>query len=228
MSAKYDPPKQWSINRGGTGLLHPVPAIVKGHGRLIKGVYQTAGKRSPSKYGYNKGILYEGMFNNWVGNRLIEKLDRRKVPYYEINPEPEDISLRVRTNRLNRLWAKDKSIYGFGIHANGGGGKGIEGFTSPGSTTSDIIAENFLVALEQGAYSMNNQKMRFDWSDGDRDKEARFWMLVKSHCPYVLFELGFMDNIKDYNNLWDEDYIDVATTIIANVMEDMYKNGIRI
>ncbi|MBK8079429.1 MAG: hypothetical protein IPK25_03525 [Saprospiraceae bacterium] len=48
-----------------------------GHGGVINGIYQTSGKRSPN---WNQGILYEGMFNRWVVNRVIEALDRKKNP----------------------------------------------------------------------------------------------------------------------------------------------------
>ncbi|MBK8888090.1 MAG: hypothetical protein IPN46_16750 [Saprospiraceae bacterium] len=41
-----------------------------GHGGVINGKYQTTGKRSPN---WDKGVLFEGMFNRWVVNRIIEK-----------------------------------------------------------------------------------------------------------------------------------------------------------
>ena len=45
-----------------------IPIIDTGHGAMINGKYQTPGKRSPK---WSKGVLYEGMFNKWVGNRII-------------------------------------------------------------------------------------------------------------------------------------------------------------
>ena len=52
-----------------------------GHGALINGKYQTAGKR---KDWLDKGIIYEGEFNRAIVNDIIEQLTYYKIPYVNI------------------------------------------------------------------------------------------------------------------------------------------------
>jgi len=189
-----------------------------GHGGVIGGIYQTSGKRSPK---WSKGILYEGMFNKWVVNRLIEKLDRDNIPYYYISPEYTDVSLQTRVKRADSFYIKNKNSYVLSIHANAGRGRGIEGFTTVGKTKADPIADLFLSNLEKDLY---NQKMRFDYTDGDKDKETNYYILRKAKAPAFLLECGFMDQINDYNNLWDEKYIEVLVSSLYNTIKYLYEN----
>lgn len=188
-----------------------------GHGGVIGGVYQTAGKRSPK---WSKGVLYEGMFNRWVVNRLIEKLDRVGVPYYHISPELQDVSLITRVKRANKIYAKDKNTFILSVHANAGGGIGVEGFTTTGKTDSDRIAEIILTNLE---LDLSGQRMRFDKSDGDRDKEVNYYILRKPKASAFLLEAGFMDNEKDYNNLWDEKYLNCLVDSLFRSIKFIYE-----
>ena len=199
------------------------PIFDNGHGGVINGVYQTPGKRSPK---WSRGILYEGMFNRWVVNRIIEKIQRYKYdfPFYHISPELTDVSLKTRSDRANRIMNKDKNTYVISIHANAGGGHGIEGYSTRGYTKSDDIVEKFLVNLENDL--KDDMPMRFDLSDGDRDKEANYWILRKPIGPAILLELGFMDNILDYNELWNEKFLDKVVTSISNTIIDIYNNGV--
>ena len=202
-------------------LTRYIPAINPGHGKVISGQYQTPGKRSPD---WEQGVLYEGMFNNWVVNRIIEKLDRASIPYYHVAPEYYDVSLPERKSRMNEIAAKAVNVYLFEVHANGGGGKGIEGFTSVGQTAADPIADAFLANIEN--HLSTRTEMRFDWSDGDRDKERNFYMLRNVTCPAFLLECGFMDSAKDYYNLWDPEYLEILTDAIVETMENIYTIGI--
>lgn len=179
-----------------------IPILDNGHGGVINGIYQTEGKRSPN---WECGILYEGMFNRWVINRLIEKMDRFGVKYYHISPELTDVSLDMRVRRANDIYKKNKKVYYLSIHANAGGGEGIEGFTSVGETSSDKIATKFLNQLK---IDFSNNKFRFDYSDGDPDKESQFYVLRNTNCPAFLLECGFMDHHDDYLKLWDEVYLE--------------------
>lgn len=188
-----------------------------GHGGVIGGTYQTAGKRSPK---YSKGILYEGMFNRWVVNRLIEKLDRANIPYYHISPELTDVSLVARANRADDIYKQNKNVYILSIHANAGGGKGVEGYTTKGKTSSDEIGELFLTNLEK---DLVGQTMRFDKSDGDRDKEENYYILRKPLASAFLLEAGFMDNEADYNNLWDEKYLNTLVDSLFKSIKTLYE-----
>lgn len=188
-----------------------------GHGSTINGVYQTAGKRSPE---WANGVLYEGVFNRWVVNRLIEKLDRAKIPYYHVSPELLDTPLSNRVQRVNNIAKLNKNTYLLSIHANAGGGQGIEGFTTLGSTKSDALAESFLLNLEK---ELPTQKMRFDTSDGDKDKESDFYVLKNSIVPALLIESGFMDNELDYKNLWSEDYLVKLVNSLFKSIKQIYE-----
>jgi N-acetylmuramoyl-L-alanine amidase len=192
------------------------PILDTGHGGVIGSVYQTAGKRSPR---WSRGILWEGMFNRWVVNRLIEKLDRVSIPYYHVSPEFTDTPLQTRVKRANSIYSKNKNTYLLSIHANAGGGQGIEGFTTIGKTGADPIADKFLNNLE---LDMSNQRVRFDYTDGDRDKETNYYILRNASAPAFLLECGFMDNVNDYNNLWDEDYLSCLVDSLFRTIEDLY------
>lgn len=201
-------------------MKHLIPILDNGHGGMIGGVYQTPGKRSPK---WERGVLYEGMFNRWVVHRIIEKLDRNWIPYYYIAPEYRDISLKTRWTRANKIYHNNKNTYLLSIHANAGKGRGIEGFTTRGKTTSDAIAEFFLKNIEK---RLVEQEMRFDFSDNDRDKEANFLILRKFIGPAFLLESGFMDDKQDYYNLWDEYYLETLVNALVEVIIYLYKNGI--
>lgn len=187
-----------------------------GHGGLINGIYQTSGKRSPN---WDKGVLFEGMFNRWVVNRIIEKLDRKKIPYYHISPEFTDTTLETRTNRANLIFDQNPDVWILSIHANAGGGTGIEGFTTLGQKTSDGIGDLVLRNLKD---DMIGTSMRFDWSDGDRDKEKDYYILKRPMAPAFLIECGFMDHPIDYNNLWDEIYIDTLVDSLVRSIIEVY------
>lgn len=158
-----------------------------GHGGIVNGVYQTAGKRSPV---WSDGSqLYEGEFNRWIVNGLSERLSLQRIPYVLICPEQRDVSLRTRVNRAN-IYADQSCIY-ISIHSNAGGGSGFEVFTSKGATESDHIADFF---AEEFAQEFPDSRLRADLSDGDYDKDRNFYVLKHTKMPAVLTENFFMDN----------------------------------
>ncbi len=158
-----------------------------GHGGLVNGSYQTPGKRSPV---WNDGSqLYEGEFNRAIVNGIIEQLTALRIPYVNLAPEYRDVRLETRVNRANKYPARN-SFY-LSVHANAGGGHGSEIFTSPGDTKSDAIATIFGKAYQK---QFPNRKLRTDFTDGDLDKERRFYVLTKTRMPAILTENFFMDN----------------------------------
>jgi len=159
-----------------------------GHGCLIDGLYQTPGKRSPK---WNDDtILYEGEFNRSIVNRIIESLAFDNIRFVNIAPEYEDISLNKRVERANRYYEKAECIY-VSIHSNAGGGKGYEIYTSKGDTKSDKIASVFYEKFKE---EFPDITMRPDYSDGDVDKEANFYVIDNTKMPAILTENFFMDN----------------------------------
>lgn len=165
-----------------------------GHGSLIDGKYQTAGKRSPI---WNGGLqLYEGEFNRAIVNGIIQELTKRKIAYVNIAPEYRDVRLETRIKRANKYYGRD-SFY-LSIHANAGGGNGSEIFTSPGETKSDRIATIFGSEYHR---AFPNRNLRTDFSDGDLDKERRFYILTRTKMPAILTENFFMDNEEECRNI---------------------------
>ena len=189
-----------------------------GHGGMIAGQYQTAGKRSPN---WTKGVLYEGAFNRWICNLIMRELDYAGVPYFHVSPELEDITLRKRVERANKIYRDNRSAYLLSIHANAGGGTGVEGFTSKGDTPSDEIAELFLCNFEE---KFKDWKLRSDFYDGDRDKEKDYYVLKNTNCPAFLFECGFMDSKKDYAKLWSTAYQKQLSENLANTIKELYND----
>lgn len=169
--------------------MKPIVLLDNGHGK------ETAGKCSPV---WSDGSqLFEWEFNRDIVRRIAEKLQADGVPYRVLVPEENDISLSERVKRANEIAKEnDGKVYVLSIHANAGGGTGWEIYTSPGQTPSDAIATVFFE--EAGREFMpDGWRMRSDYSDGDPDKEANFYILTKTTCPAVLTENFFMDTKKD-------------------------------
>ena len=167
--------------------------IDNGHGGLINGEYTTPGKR---KDWGEDGIIYEGEFNRAIAAGIIERLTLLKIPYVNLAPEHRDVTLRTRVNRANKYPA-NKSFY-LSIHSNAGGGHGSEIFTSPGNTSSDAIATIF---GEEFQKEFPDRRLRSDFSDGDLDKERRFFVLTQTKMPAILTESFFMDNFEEFKNI---------------------------
>lgn len=191
-----------------------------GHGGLINGVYQTAGKQ---KDWGEHGIFYEGEFNRAIVNGIIEALTRLKIPYVTIAPEYRDVTLRTRVNRANVY--NSNHAFLLSIHSNAGGGSGFEVFTTPGETRSDPIATIFGHAFKA---EFPKQTLREDYTDGDLDKERRFYILRKTNMPAILTENFFMDNIKDFQSFLNtregrQRIINFHVNAIVTVKNNLYK-----
>lgn len=167
--------------------------IDNGHGSLINGEYQTLGKH---KDWGDKGIIYEGEFNRAIVGGIIEQLTFLKIPYVNIAPEYWDVRLETRVKRANK-YPVSNSFY-LSVHSNAGGGHGSEIFTSPGNTKSDSIATVF---GEEYQKEFPDRKLRTDFSDGDLDKERRFYVLTKTKMPAILTENFFMDNFEEFRDI---------------------------
>jgi len=149
-----------------------------GHGK------DTPGKRSPV---YDGLQLREYEFTRDVVNRIAGLLHWAGIEHRILVPEENNVSLSERVRRAN-AWNSD-SVY-ISVHANAGGGRGYEVYTSPGQTKSDEIATEFLDSFAQ---VFPEAPPRLDISDGDPDKEEEFYVLVKTAMPAILTESFFMD-----------------------------------
>lgn len=194
-----------------------------GHGGLINGKYQTSGKQ---KDWGDAGIIYEGEFNRAIVAGIVEQLTLLKIPYVNIAPEYRDVTLQTRVNRANKYPVSD-SFY-LSIHSNAGGGHGSEIFTSPGNTKSDSIATIF---GEEFQSKFPDRRLRTDFSDGDLDKEERFFVLTNTKMPAILTESFFMDNFEEFRDILNtkagrQQIIDYHVKAIVRVKTDIFNESL--
>lgn len=165
--------------------------IDAGHG------INTKGKSSPDC------ALMEWRYNREIANAIAQGLILRGYDAEVIVPELEDVSLKERVDRVNRIACKygiSESLL-LSIHVNAAGNgsqwmnaRGWCAYTFPGHTESDDIADCLYLAAEK---NLPGQKIRTDYSDGDPDIESAFYLLKHTLCPAVLTENLFMDNKED-------------------------------
>jgi N-acetylmuramoyl-L-alanine amidase len=114
-----------------------------------------------------------------------------------------DTPLSKRVQKANFAAKNYKGSIYLSIHGNAAENKsarGWEAFTSRGQSHSDIYAE-FLYKEVKKAYP--NWVFRSDLTDGDHDKEERFYVLTKTLMPSVLSENGFFTNFQDAKMMFD-------------------------
>lgn len=80
--------------------------------------------------------------------------------------------------------------------------RGWEAWTSAGQTKADKLADSLYAAAGR---LLPGVKIRKDMTDGDPDKESRFYILKHTKCPAVLTENLFQDNKEDVDFLLSEE-----------------------
>jgi len=187
--------------------------LINGHGGIIDGVYQTAGKRSPIWPDGRQ--LFEGDFNRIVVSSLVRSCKFLGMDCIDLVPELEDISLDERVRRANEVYLKRPDSIVIEIHANAGGGTGLEVFTTIGRTKSDPLAEIMIDSMER---TLRPFRLRADGSDGDRDKERNFYVIRKVYCPAFLIECAFMDTYEPDCRMMLEAPEQFATAILNGII----------
>ena len=191
-----------------------------GHGGIIDGEYQTAGKRSPV---WDDGSqLFEGEFNRAIVNRLVKMCAEEGIECVNLVDTQEDTSLSKRTEKANDIHRKradkdGKSIY-VSIHADAFNKESANGwsvYTSEGKTKSDIIAK---VLLDKATEEFPDEKMR-------GHKESNFWVLRKTVMPAILSENFFMTNYNNcHNYLLSEEGRDRIAKIHFEMIKEIEEN----
>lgn len=188
--------------------------IDNGHG------VDTPGKRSPD------GRLLEYAYNREIAGRVNDEL--RQLGFFSslLVPELEDIPLEERCRRVNRVCAElgRRNVCLVSIHVNAAG-RGdkwydVEGwscFTSPGQTQGDLLANYLCQAALQ---TLPGHRMRFDYTDGDADQEAAFYILRHTACASCLTENGFMDSRKSCDFLLSDKGKSAIVTLHVRGIED--------
>ena len=157
-----------------------------GHGGIIDGVYQTAGKRSPL---WPDGeILYEGEFNRGIVKRLVKLCNDLGIECVNLVDTQKDVPLSDRTTSANNIAnATDKPCIYVSIHANGFSDESANGwsvYTSEGKTKSDEIAK---ILLNKATAEFQGEYMR-------GTKESNFYVLRNTSMAAILSENFFMTN----------------------------------
>lgn len=195
-----------------------------GHGGMLGARYVTA----PAKmFAHKDGpTIYEGKWNREIVAKLKYLLTRERIKFVETVSDFKDVPLPERVEFANKK-AKafnGRAIY-VSIHANAGGGNGFEVYTSPGETKSDLIADIWVEEMEK---EFPKRVSRTDFSDGDADKEARFFVLTQTTCPAILTESFFMDNLEDaaymLTNEAQRRVAEVHLKTILRAIEEVYVN----
>jgi N-acetylmuramoyl-L-alanine amidase len=166
-------------------------------------------------------VAMEGVINRQVKEALKSKMRAANLVFYDILNTEHDISLKRRVDAANELIEKKaeyKLLY-LSIHSNASinhNGSGFEVWTSPGQTKSDQYAQLF---AEQIKIDFKYWKFRADKSDGDLDKESKFYVLVHTIMPAILVELLFFDNPDDWDVIRTPEYIDRISTTLCKFIE---------
>lgn len=181
----------------------PIILIDNGHGK------ETPGKRSPD------GSFREYRYSREIAAGIASVLTFEGYTAFLLVKEEEDISLKDRVERVKAYCRQygTANVLLVSVHVNAAGSngkwlnaRGWSVWTSRGETESDKLATALYSAavdeLEKRDYKEtfaggNQKPIRTDWSDGDPDWEAGFYMLTKTPCVAVLTENLFQDNKED-------------------------------
>lgn len=159
----------------------------------------TPGKRSPD------GRFREYKFNRIIVNAVAEHLRLRGYDVEILTPEETDVPLQERVDRANRMSCQIgqpiQSVIIVSIHANAAGNgsqwmkaRGWCAYTCKGHTLSDELATCLYKAARK---HLPGQRIRTDYTDGDPDFEAQFYLLRNTYAAAVLTENLFYDNPDD-------------------------------
>ena len=185
-----------------------------GHGR------ETPGKRSPMLEDGRQLLEYQ--WTRDVVDIISRLLTEEGIPYRLITPETWDVSLAERCSRANRYaeWAKGEGMATvlLSVHVNAAGkgdvwkeAYGWSAYTSRGTTKADLLA----TCLYEAAAEVfpEGTRLRRDFSDGDTDQEAGFYILKHTTMPAVLTENFFMDCRKECEWLLTDEAKDMCARV---------------
>jgi len=180
-----------------------------GHGGMRNGTGPERYVTYPSKCYQHKvgkfhsyGWFFEGVFNRSLANYLHQYLEDYGFTVKKIYEPVNDTPLNKRCQLAISYSSIAKHSILVSIHGNAATptARGWEIFTSPGQTKSDLLAT---CIGEQVKTATPEWTHRYDFIDGDLDREARFTMLTGTPMPSVLSENGFFTNYSDASMMID-------------------------
>jgi len=198
-----------------------------GHGGMINGKYQTAGKRSPI---WEDGSQYfEGVGNRQIVKKLLAKLKIAGMDAVDIVRSERDIPNRTRVARANSIHMNDtKDVLYISVHSDAFHKESAHGYSAytsrRASKKSKIMAEICLDTMEE--YFPDN-KLRSDMTDGYKDKSANFTVITDTFCPAVLLEWFFMTNEANCREiLMTEEGQDTIVDCMLCIIHKIEENGL--
>lgn len=171
-----------------------------GHG------HDTPGKRSP--IWEDGSYLLEWKYCRAIVREIAKELKSYGIPCHILVPETNDIPLRTRAQRANRIAAENgiSQTLLISVHLNAAqqinSASGWEIHTSPGETRSDEYARVFWETAKE--ILGDRFPMRGDFEDGNPDRDSSFAIIRDTACPAVLTENLFMNTEKDCRFLMTE------------------------
>lgn len=171
-----------------------------------------------------KNGTYEKNINLSVGLKIANYLKQNKlnvVMTRESDDVPWDttnmsVDLRERVKIAN----KSNADVFVSIHCNSATNrtaKGFEIYSTRGQNNSDILATKINARVKA---TFPNFTYREDWSDGDVDKEAGFYVIQHSNMTSCLIEQLFISNPEEEKILNDPVYQDKMAFAIAQGIGD--------
>jgi N-acetylmuramoyl-L-alanine amidase len=155
----------------------------------------------------------------WTCSRIEHMLRRFEGVEVEFTHHGGGMSLRDRAAFANQ---REPDLF-VSVHANAhvtNGGHGFEVWTSPGRTPADDAATLIFNSVGSMFPDLSG---RTDRSDGDPDKEARFYVLTHTACPAVLVEMAFITNFSEEillsTDVWRMRYADAITVGIESWLQ---------
>lgn len=166
-----------------------------GHGR------DTAGKRSPD------GRLLEYAYAREIALRLERELKARGYDAQRIVPEENDISLKERCDRANRIYAAaGKKAILVSIHCNAAGADGkwhdAKGWSAYVSRNASKKSKELACRLIDAAETQGLKVRRY--SQNEPYWTQNLAICRDTNCPAVLTENLFQDNREDVDYLLSE------------------------
>lgn len=179
---------------------------------------ETAGKRSPD--GRLREPYYSREICELVESMLLDAGYFAETDYKYVHAnskmkaktqkqlQSNELNWRVRyVNERCKEYGKNNCIY-VSIHVDASGSgrewmkaRGWTVYTSKGQTPSDELATCLFGAAKKYIPADHKHFLRSDYSDGDPDKEANFYVLRATDCPAVLTENLYQDNKEDVDFL---------------------------
>ena len=183
----------------------------------------TPGKRSP--IWEDGSYVLEWKYTRAIVSKIAEELKALDIPCHILVPEDNDIPLRMRVQRTNKIAARNgiSQTLLVSVHLNAAQenntASGWEIHTSPGETKSDEYARVFWNTAKE--ILGDRFPMRGDFEDGNPDRDSSFAIIRDTAWPAILTENLFMNSEKDCRFLMSEEgekaIIDIHVKSIARI-----------